>query len=255
MTESQHDLTLTYDPNKTWAHFVLYTEPERGIIGASMNATVVIERSSPYVQEWERRLQRCVPNPLHTTMVDNDKIPALWHACVDEDTASPAAIAGSGCTCYRTFTDPETGMPVVSEHYRTCSGPGLADIMGWKTQDGPTDRWTHRTYAPLGLREGQSCASLIIDRRSGLFWLRSDRGTLYPLPELNGRGHSLEGASGRGALADYIQQLADSDGHDTFIAVPRRRTPTAPGIEAFLGSQEARRTQELTLADLKDLAA
>ncbi|WP_331731574.1 hypothetical protein [Kitasatospora sp. NBC_01300] len=255
MTESQHDLTLTYDPNKTWAHFLLYTEPERGIIGASLNATVKIERTSAYVQEWEQRLRRCTPNPLHTTMVDNKDIPALFHPCVEEDKESPSAVDGTGCTCYRTSLDPATGMPVVSWHYRTSTGDSPASILPWKTDsDTPIDRWTHHTYAPLGLRDTETCTSLIIDRRSGHFWLRSDHGTLYLLPERNGHGHGLEGASGRGALADFIQQLVESEGQDTSVAAPRKRTPTAPGIEAFLQSPEARRTQELSLTDLRNLA-
>ena len=166
---------------------------------------------------------------------------------------SPSATAGSGCTCYRTYSDPEFGLPVVAEHYRTCSDDDQPSVLPWKTEN--IDRWTYHTYIPLGLRDGEACASLIIDRRADVFWLRSTRGVLSLLPERNGRGYGLEGAGGRGALADYIQQLADSDGRDTFAAGPRRSGGTAPGIETFLQSQDARRTQELTLADLKSLAA
>ncbi|GAA2837505.1 hypothetical protein GCM10010441_72330 [Kitasatospora paracochleata] len=250
MGETQHDLTLTYDPRKTWAHFVLYTEPDRGIVTASMNGTVAIEHRSPYVQQWLSRLQRCEPNPLHTTLVANHEIPKLFHPCVDEDPASPSAIAGSGCVCRRTFTDPAFGLPVVGEHFRTCRDDGDSDHLPWKTHH--IDQWTYRTYTPLGLRDGEAFASLIIDQET--FWMRTDRGNITLLPQRRGHGYGLAGTGGRTALAEYIQQLADSDGRDTYIADRRGPRHAGASIETFLQSPHAKQTQELTLTDIKRLA-
>ncbi|MFG2845975.1 hypothetical protein ACGF12_22815 [Kitasatospora sp. NPDC048296] len=251
MTGTQQDLKLTYDPTKPFGHFVLYTEPDLGVVTAHVQGTVVIEHRSAYVQEWLDRLQRCEPNPLHTTLVANQEIPKLFHACVDEDADSPSAIAGTGCVCRRTFTDPAFGLPVIGEHFRTCTDDGRSRALPWKTQD--IDQWTYRTYTPVGLRDGESLASLIIDRDT--FWMRTDRGTLALLPQRRAHGFGLAGTGGRGALAEFIQQLADSNGRDTFIGRPRSTTRPAPRIEDYLQQLDGRHPHTLTLADLKNLAA
>ncbi|MEU7665246.1 hypothetical protein AB0B60_43315 [Streptomyces lincolnensis] len=49
MTSQPIDLQPVYDPARGWAHFVLYTEPDRGFASAGLNGTVSIERESPYV--------------------------------------------------------------------------------------------------------------------------------------------------------------------------------------------------------------
>ncbi|MGW2331693.1 hypothetical protein ACWC5C_38915 [Streptomyces sp. NPDC001700] len=121
MTAYTHpELNLT-DPTKGFAHFVLYTEPRIGVAGAAWNATVNIERPTPYVQEWVDRLQQCEPNALHTTLVASQEIPKLFHPCVDQDPASPSAL-GDGCTCSRTFMDLELGLPVIGKHFRSARG-------------------------------------------------------------------------------------------------------------------------------------
>ncbi|MFI9080989.1 hypothetical protein ACIGW8_31725 [Streptomyces sioyaensis] len=135
MTGYTHsELNLT-DPTKGYTQFVLYTEPRLGVACASLNATVTIRRQTPYTQEWRDRLQRCVPSALHATLVDSMMIPKLFEPCVDEDRDSSSAVRRSSCACYRTWYDPEFGLPVVGEHYRTVGG----DI----------DDWTYTTYTPL----------------------------------------------------------------------------------------------------------
>lgn len=134
MSFTHPDLNLT-DPTKGYAHFVLYAEARIGVAGAAWNATVSIERQSPYAREWLDRLVRCDPNPLHTTLVGNQAIPKLFHPCVDDD--SPSAVSGMGCVCRRTWYDPKFDLPV-GKHYRSVSGG--------------TDHWTYTTYAPLDLR-------------------------------------------------------------------------------------------------------
>ncbi|MEV7122226.1 hypothetical protein [Kitasatospora griseola] len=251
MSYSQHELNLTFDPTRSRsAHFLLEIVPDSGFASSALNAEVSIEQGSRYVREWFERLRRCEPNPLHTTLVGNDRISDLFHPCVDEAPDSPSAV-GTGCVCRRTFTDPEFGLPVIGVHFRTDSSGGP---LPWKPQD--IDQWTYRTYAPLGLRDEETCTSLIIDQRTGLFWMRTSRGVLTLLPERSGRGYGVGyGGGGPGALAEYIQQLVDSDGKDTVVAgAGRSSVRVAPGIEDFVQSEASRRTQELTLAQLRSLA-
>ncbi|MBU3870032.1 hypothetical protein KN815_40080 [Streptomyces sp. 4503] len=172
MTYTHSELNLT-DPTKGYAYFVLYTEPRISVAGAAWNATVNVERPTPYVQEWLDRLQRCEPNALHTTLVQSREITKLFHPCVDEDKASPSAL-GDGCTCFRTFVDPIFGMPVVGQHFRTARGNN--------------DRWTYTTYAPLDLRPDDVVASVVIDR-GGLFWARTNDGVLAVLSMLESYGY------------------------------------------------------------------
>ncbi|MFJ6769952.1 hypothetical protein ACIQOV_03045, partial [Kitasatospora sp. NPDC091257] len=176
--------------------------------------------------------------PLHALLVTNQEMPRLFHPCVDEDAASSSAVSGSGCVCRRTFTDPEFGTPVVAEHYRTV-GRG-------------TDRWTYQTLSPVSLRDGESVTTLVIDR--GTFWTRTSRGVLSLIPTHRANGYNV-GYSGGGprALAAYIQQLVDSDGKDTAALGPGRGIPSQ-GALAFTKSEAAKRTQELTLNQLKTLA-
>ncbi|GAA2626659.1 hypothetical protein GCM10010411_74540 [Actinomadura fulvescens] len=236
MTFTHPELNLT-DPTQGFAHFVLYTEPHLSVAGAAWNATIIIERQSSYVREWLDRIQRCDPNPLHTTLVDNHKIPRLFHPCVDEDADSPSAVAGSGCTCCRTWYDPASGLPVVGEHFRT--------------RGGDTDRWTYTTYAPLDLRPGDTFHAVIIDRASRLFWIRTGAGSLSFVPEHLSRGYDV-GRSGGGpdAFAQYLSQLVASGGQDTAVAIPASEQSIDPQLRAWVTSQDAARTQELTLRDL-----
>jgi len=132
MSRQRRDLKLVYEPDEGWAHFVLYTEPTRGAVASAFNATVAVERETPYSREWLGRLERCEPNTLHTTLVSSDKIPNLFHPCVYEDKDSPGAIAGSGCVCLQPWYDPEFGLPVVADHYRTVGGA----IERWKYKEG-----------------------------------------------------------------------------------------------------------------------
>ncbi|MFE7854379.1 hypothetical protein [Streptomyces sp. NPDC057403] len=227
-----------YDPTAGYIHFVLYSEPKYGIVGAAWNGTVSIEQESPYVQEWLGRLQPSVPNTLHTTLVESDKIADLFHACVDDDKDSPAAVSGSGCLCYRSFTDPKFGLPVVAHHYRTVGGN--------------IDQWTYKAYAPLDLRPGDEFHRLIIDRTSGMFWIRTRDGLLSILPEEHGRAYgSGYGGGGPSELARYITALLDSGGEQTAAAGDRRHnTQPDPKVFDWVSSEAATRTQELSYDDL-----
>jgi hypothetical protein len=194
---------------------------------------VSIERESPYAKEWLGRLQPCQPNTLLTTLVESDKIADLFHACVDDDKDSPAAVRGSGCLCFKTFMDPELGLPVVAHHYRTFGG----DI----------DQWTYKAYAPLDLRPDDGFHRLIIDRQSGMFWIRTRDGLLSILPEENGRVYgSGYGGGGPSELARYIIALLDSGGEDTAAAGDRRHDAQPDTkVLAWVSSEAAARTQAL----------
>ncbi|RII07967.1 hypothetical protein DSC45_34190 [Streptomyces sp. YIM 130001] len=236
MTYEPHDLQVTYDPSKGWSHFVLYTEPTRGIVMGGLNATTTIEPTSAYAHEWRNRLERCDPNPLHTTLVGNEEMPKLFHPCVYEDKESPSAVAGDGCLCRQTWVDPEFGSPVVAEHYRTVSGN--------------IEHWKYRTYAPLDLRPGDTFASLIVD--DGMqFWARTSHRLITPLPQESGHGYGV-GYSGSGprALAQYIQRLIESDGEDT-AAGDRDSGSPDPNILAWASSKRTVRTLELSLNELR----
>ncbi|MFF4803338.1 hypothetical protein ACFY1U_33845 [Streptomyces sp. NPDC001351] len=57
---------------------------------------------------------------------------------MDDDKDSPAAVGGSGCLCYRTFMDPEFGLPVIAHRYRTVGGN--------------TDQWGPTRRTPRSIR-------------------------------------------------------------------------------------------------------
>ncbi|WP_327425712.1 hypothetical protein OG612_42430 (plasmid) [Streptomyces sp. NBC_01527] len=239
MSYEHRDLNLIYEPDKSWAHFVLYTEPNLGVTSAALNGTVSIESETPHVREWVDRLQPCEPNPLHTTLVPNRKILDLFQPCVHDDKDSPSAVGGSGCVCYQTFSDPEFGLPVVADHYRTRSGN--------------TETWKYHTYAPLDLRTDDTFASLILE--PGRFWIRTAAGLLSLLPEEDGRGYGVGyGGGGPHELARYIDQLIDSDGRTTSAAGlrPRDSRPD-PQVLAWVSSKEATGHHELSLDDLKKI--
>lgn len=238
MSYQPRDLEPVYDPARGYTHFVLYSEPKYGIVGVAWHGTVSIEQESPYVKEWLGRLQPCKPDTLHTTLVESDKIADLFHACIDDDKGSPAAVGGSGCLCFKTFTDPEFGLPVMAHHYRTVGGN--------------IDQWTYKAYAPLDLRPDDEFHRLIIDRRSGLFWIRTRDGLLSLLPEENGRAYgSGYGGGGPSELARYITALLDSDGEETAAAGDRRHDAQPdPNVFAWVSSEAAARTQELSYEDL-----
>ena len=235
MTAYAHsELNLT-DP-RGYTHFVLYTEPDRGAAMGGLNATASIERMTRYAQEWRDRLERCEPNPLHTTLVGNHEIPKLFHPCVYEDKDSPSAIAGDGCTCSQTWMDLEFGLPVVARHFRTVTGN--------------IERWTYRTYTPLDFRPRDTFGSLIIDGGL-LFWARTADGVLTLLPQESGRGYGVGyGGGGPHELAQYIQKLIDTDGQDTAANASRYDDRVDPQILAWVSSKDADRTHELTLEDL-----
>ncbi|WNI20002.1 hypothetical protein [Actinacidiphila sp. ITFR-21] len=231
MTVYAHpELNLT-DPGKGYAHFVLYTEPRLNVAGAAWNATINIELDSPYVQEWVDRLQRCEPNALHTTFVMNREIPRLFHPCVDEDKTSPAANGGN-CHCFRTWTDPEYGLPVVGRHSRSAG----------------QDRWIYMTYAPLALRPDDVVYSVVADR-GDVFWARTTGGVLAVLPMLESSGYGAGPRSGTGGASTfgaYLQQLVDSEGRDT---AAKGRDTSSRQLVNWVRSDAAHR-QELVLRDL-----
>ncbi|MFF4531624.1 hypothetical protein ACFY1P_20425 [Streptomyces sp. NPDC001407] len=235
MTYEPHDLNLT-DPTKGSLDFILYTEARLGIASASLNAEVSIETRTPHAEEWLSRLVRCEPNAMHCTLVEQEKIPALFHPCVKEDNNSPSAVSGSGCVCRRTLFDPEFGLPVVGKHFKHVG-------------EGGTDQWTYQTYAPLDLRPEDTFSRFIVGR--GLFWARTEKGLLSILPQRNALGYNI-GYSGGGphALAAYLTQVADTDGQNT--AAGTLNEHAHPAILDWTQSSTADRgVNELTLHDLK----
>ncbi|MFJ9461619.1 hypothetical protein ACIRST_41930 [Kitasatospora sp. NPDC101447] len=231
--QRQPELKLSYGGG--WQHFVLYTEPGMGAAMSGLNGTVSVERDSRYTQEWLRRLVPCEPNPLHTLLVGNDTIPKLFHPCVYTDPESPSAVGGSGCVCYQTFYDPEYGLPVVADHYRTVSGN--------------IETWTRTTYAPYALREEDSFASFIIDG-GDLFWLRTRAGILSLLPESRSGYGIGYGGGGPTQLASYIQQLLDTDGQNT-TAQSGWGNADKQILDWARDPANKNLTQELTLQDLR----
>ncbi|MEY9842529.1 hypothetical protein [Streptacidiphilus sp. EB103A] len=239
MSYTPRELRTTYEPGKEYLHFVLAYEPRIGAVGSAMNADVTIERPGPCTREWAGGLVRCDPNALHTTLVDPRRIPDLFHPCVDDDKDSPAAVAGSGCGCFRTWYDPHFGLPVVAEHYRTADG-------------GRTDRWTYSTYAPLELRAGDTFASLVLND-GGNFWIRTADGVLTLLPQEHQGGYGTGyGGTGPGRLARYITGLLASDGRQTNAG--GYQADADPRIAAWVASRAADARQELTLRDLQRIA-
>ncbi|MFJ5926558.1 hypothetical protein ACIQF6_28545 [Kitasatospora sp. NPDC092948] len=240
MSYTQHDLKATYDPQdrSSWADFVLYTEPGSDVVTTGLHFDTRIEHTSPYVQEWVRRLRRSTPNALHALLVANQEMPRLFDTCATENPESSSVVGGAGCTCLRTLTDPQFGTPVVAEHYRTASGS--------------TDRWAYETLSPINLRDGESVVVLVIDR--GTFWARTSRDVLCLLPQRRANGYNV-GYSGGGpwALAAYLQQLVDSDGKDTAALRPGGGSPGRGLLEFTTGESDAR-SQELTLDQLKAIA-
>ncbi|MEV8324574.1 hypothetical protein [Kitasatospora sp. NPDC056731] len=237
MSRTQHDLQTTYDPNQGWSHFVLYSEPQYGIASSGLHGSVSFERPTRRVKEWQDRLQKCEPNPLHTLLVESRKIPSLFHPCVYEDRNSPSAVAQDGCVCFQASYDPEFGLPVVADHHRTVSGN--------------IDHWTYRTLAPTDLRPGDSFASFIIDEATN-FWIRTTAGVLVILPEARHGGYSV-GYSGGGpnALASYLRKLIETDGEDAAPLEHRFDEKPDRKLVAWTSSKEAQRPQELTLDDLR----
>jgi len=239
---SQHkrDLDLVYEPDQEWAHFVLYTEPGSGIVSSAFNDMLRVDGDSPYAREWRDRLQQVEPNPLHTLLLpDKRKMPALFHPCVYEDENSPSAVGKSGCVCFQSWYDPEFGMPVVADHYRTVGGR--------------IENWTHRTYAPLDLRRDDVFDSLIIDGGRN-FWIRTTDGLLSFLPQHRMHPYNIGyGGGGPGELARYIQKLIDTNGEDTSANTGFGGREVHPGILAWVSSEDSTHSRELTLDDLRAL--
>lgn len=235
-----HDrnLELTYSPSRGYVHFVLYSEPPADW-GSAINATQRLTvKNSKFAQEWASRLRPCAPNALHVALVSDKDAARLWDACVYDDTESPSAIGGDGCLCWQTYVDPLTALPVAANHYRTVTGN--------------IETWTHWTYSPLALPSDERLASLIIDREQKVFWVRTDRGNLYFLPEKEGAGYEV-GYSGGGPteLALMIEKIVRSDGQEVSAGTPHAAPVQKLGD--WTKSTEADRTQELTLKQLKKL--
>lgn len=246
--QNADELHLAYNPERGYFHFVLYVEPPVGP-GSALNGTQVIREggpnllasTSPYAQEWMARLRPTTPNALHVSLVADDDVPKLWHPCVYDDTASPAAVAGSGCLCWQTFTDPITQLPVVAHHRRNV-GPN------------PNyENWMYYTYAPLALPAAEHLASLVIDVNTELFWVRTSSGSLHIAPEDRRSGGYSVGYGGTGPdnLALWIEQVVASDGRD----ITGSLTGDRPGgrVRAWTSSKAAKRTQELSLGQLETL--
>lgn len=237
MTDQHRDLNLT-DPTKGYLDFVVYTEQSLGIASTSLSGEVTVRKESPYAREWLDRLERCEPNALHCMLVEQTKIPSLFHPCVAEDKDSPSAVAGSGCVCRRPFYDPVFGLPVVGEHFKNVG-------------DGGTDDWTYETFAPLALLPGDRVSRFIVDY--GMFWVRTEKGPLSLIPQRQPFGYNI-GYDGGGprALAAYLSQIAATDGENTTAGSPYDQAD--PGILAWVESFTADRgTNELTLQDLRAL--
>jgi hypothetical protein len=232
-------LLLTYDPQRGWFHFVLYSESPTNWISA-INATQQLSKPSRYMQEWVDRLRPTEPTPLHMTLVPNKDAPRLWAPCVSDDPQSPSAIGDDGCLCLTTLYDPLTWMPVVKEHYRTVGGN--------------IENWTYWTLSPLSLPEGQVLERLIIDVEADVMWLRNDRGELHLLPEKNGEGNGVGyGGSGPGKFAEMIEKIVASDGRDF---TPDTSQVTAHRhLNDWTSSPKSKQTRELTLAQLRDVRA
>jgi hypothetical protein len=241
------DLQLVYDPNKGYCHFVLYCEPPVGPglglnggkhlrIGKTSDGKAVAV--SPYAREWVDRLDPCDPDALHVALVSKQDAPNLWHPCVYTDPESPSAVAGDGCVCWQTFHDPVTWLPVAAHHYRTVTGNH--------------EHWSYYTCAPLGFPEGERLASLIIDFGGHEIWMRTEEGTLHFLPEAHGAGYST-GYNGGGPteLARMIEKIVRADGYNVTPGTPRDMPDTK--VDAWVSSEAAKRTQELTLDQLKRL--
>ncbi|WP_345680520.1 hypothetical protein [Yinghuangia aomiensis] len=234
------DLQLAYEPREEWAHFVLHIEPEGGHVASAFNRALSFEeRDSPYVHEWLGRLRSCEPTALHCALVEKAKIPRLFHPCVYDDKDSPAAVQRSGCTCRQTWYDPEFGLPVVGEHYRTVGGA--------------IETWTYLTYTPLALRANDTFEALIVDAQAGQYWIRTGDGILALAPQDRLRGFNIGyGGGGPTELARYIQRIVASRGRDTGVDVTRRhRDADLPRhIHDWVSNKAAAVTAELTLEDL-----
>ncbi len=235
--QPRREFNLSYDPQRGWFNFVLYSETPK-LWGSALNATQQLRKSSRYTQEWIGRLQDIEPTPLHMALVSNDEAPRLWDPCVFDDPESPSAVAGDGCLCLTTLYDPLTWMPVVKQHYRTVSGN--------------IENWTYWTFSPLSLPEGPALERLIIDQDAGVMWLRNDRGELHFLPEKTGEGYNVGyGGGGPGKFAAMIEKIVASDGHD--ITPDTSQVTANRHLKDWTSSPVSDRTQELSLAQLRTL--
>lgn len=235
---TDHD--LSYQPGRGYWHFVVYVEPP-GAVTSSANAAVILEDStdspSRYLAEWKNRLVRCEPDALHVLRVGSNDARMLWDPCVYDDPDSPSAVGQSGCLCWQTFRDPATWLPVAANHYRTVGGN--------------IEQWRYHTYAPLALGDGERVDRLIIDQDAHAFWIRTDSGTLYLLPERRGQGYGA-GYSGGGPveLARMIEAMAATDGSQVSARPVHGPNPKDTVLNWI---SRADRTQELTLDQMKTL--
>ncbi|GAB1639638.1 hypothetical protein [Krasilnikovia sp. MM14-A1259] len=234
--QHNNDLYLTYSPARGYWNFVLYVEPSGPPVSAINAGRLFWLSTSRYATEWRDRLIACTPNALHVMLAGQSNAPELWHPCVYDDPQSPAAI-GDGCDCWKTFYDPVTGLPVAANH----------ELPLGRAQE----RWQYHTYAPLSLPENERLTVLVIDRETGLFWVRTDHETLQILPERQSNGYEV-GYRGGGPteLARMIEKIVRSDGQDVSAGTPRPGMPDKKVLN-WVSSAAADRTQEFTLDQLK----
>lgn len=240
MSDNLRDrLKLHYTPSSGYVHLAMYLEP--GIVTSGLCATQRIEDDrarSVYVEEWKARLQSADPNAIHVSFLVSSEAPRLWQECVVDDPDSPAAVGPGGCSCVKALTDPLTLMPVVAEHRRSVTGR--------------FDSWTHVTYSPVELPPDERLSALIIDRESGVFWVRTEKGNLYFLPEQTGRGFNVGYQGGGPAeLGRMIVKIVNSDGYD--IAAGTSDSHNSHPVDDWACSKGADMTRELTLREMKDL--
>lgn len=231
-------LKLHYTPSSGFVHLTMYLEP--GIVTSGLCATQRIEEEnySPYFDEWKARLEPAEPNAIHVSFLRSSEAPRLWEECGLVDPSSPSAVAPDGCVCIRPLVDPLTLMPVVAEHYRTVTGR--------------IDTWTHVTYSPVELPPEERLSILVIDRESGAFWVRTERGDLHFLPEKVGRGYNVGyHGGGPGELSRMIVKMVNSDGYQ--IAAGTSSDDRNELVDDWACSKEADATMELTLDDLQSL--
>ncbi|MFF2367826.1 hypothetical protein ACFVU0_34640 [Streptomyces sp. NPDC058122] len=118
-----------------------------------------------------------------------------------------------------TYTDPVTHSPVVTKqgHYMFRS----------------TDEVSYHSYAPRRLPAGSVLAEVILDNP---IWVRTQNGTLYPAPAVDGRGLSwgYQG-SGPGTLATLIGRLLDNGA--TPALTYEDDINAEPHLEAFLAGK------------------
>ncbi|MEU2395030.1 hypothetical protein [Streptomyces sp. NPDC007369] len=230
--------SYVFDRSRGWMSLDIYYEPGLNVALLHHTGHVSVKQGdSRYADTWIDRLQDCKPIALHTFLVEDEKIPALFQPCVYDDKDSPSAVGGSGCLCRKSMTDPITGLPVVREHYRTVSGN--------------IESWTYKTITSRGLPEGRTVRSLIVDKHE--FWMRDDEaGELHFLPRTDSSGYGIGyGGGGPYTLCQMIEQLVESDGANS-TPVRWRDKPNG-ALAAWARNDEISHQGEYTIKELRSL--